>query len=73
MLPMNKTSKDLFLCNRPRYNPGNCALIRAELASSFIIHEYIIVSSEIYSAAGNLAWENKKCICLIIRGIVRIL
>lgn len=60
MLPMNKASKDLFLCNRPYYNPGKCALIRAELTSLFIIHEYIIVSSEIYSAAGNLVWEKQK-------------
>lgn len=73
MLPTNETSKGLFLCNRPRYNSGKCALIRAELTSLFIINEYIIVSPEIYSAAGNLAWENKKCVCLIIRDIVKIL
>lgn len=55
MLPMNGTSKDLFLCNRPRYDPGTHVLIRVELTSLFIIHQHIIVSSEIYSAAGNLA------------------
>lgn len=45
MLPMNETSKDLFLCNGARYNPGKHALIRAECTSLFIIDEYIIVSS----------------------------
>lgn len=60
MLLMNETSKDLFLCNKPHYNPSKCALIRAEVTSSFIIHENITMSSEIYSVAGNLAWENKK-------------
>lgn len=60
MLPMKETSKDVSLFNRPQYNPDKCALIRAEFTSLFIIHEYIIASSEIYSAAGNLVWENKN-------------
>lgn len=60
MLLMNETSKDVFLCNKPHYNPGKCALIRAEVTSLFIIHENITMCSEIHSAAGNLAREYKK-------------
>lgn len=60
MLSMKETSKDVSLCNRPQYKPDNCAVITAEFTSLFIIHEYIIASSEIYSAAGNLVWENKN-------------
>lgn len=51
---MKEISKDVSLCKRRQYNPDKCALIRAEFTSLFIIHEYIIVSSEMYSAAGNL-------------------
>lgn len=60
MLPMIETSKDVSLCNRLQYNPDKCALIIAEFTYLFIIHEYIRVSSEIYSAAGNPVWKNKN-------------
>ena len=73
MLPTNETAKHLFLYKEPCYDPGKRALIRAELTSLFIIHGYIIVSSATYSAAGNLAWENNNCVCLIIRDIAKIL
>lgn len=59
-LRMKETSKDVSLCNRPQYNPEKCVLIRSEFTSLFMIHEYSIVSSEIYSAADNLVLENKN-------------